>query len=81
MAFPSLGDMVLNAGLLLTMVLFTLKVTSITGNMNVQGHTCFILLWATVLLFGAWTTQLIIGLGWTIAVWTSTCSISRGSVC
>jgi two-component system nitrogen regulation sensor histidine kinase NtrY len=62
MAFPSLGDMVLNAGLLLTMVLFTLKVTSIHREHERPRPYVIILLWATVLLFGAWTTQLIIGL-------------------
>ncbi len=60
-AFPSLGDLILNALLLVAMAMFGKRMAdrgpSPTGSAFLAGSA-----WAGLLLFAAWITQLIIGL-------------------
>ncbi len=59
--FPSLGDLLLNAGILLAMALFTLHMAGRGAAPRVHGAVQAAA-WTALLLLGAWTTRLIIGL-------------------
>jgi signal transduction histidine kinase len=60
MAFPSLGDLILNALLLLVMALFGRRMAD-RGAVPMGSAVLAWSAWAGLLLFGAWITQLIIG--------------------
>lgn len=59
--FPSLGDLLINAGILLSMSLFGLRMAARTDRVPATSPRAY-LAWAALLLFAGWNTQLIIGL-------------------
>jgi signal transduction histidine kinase len=59
--FPSLGDLLINAAILLAMALFGLRMAARTTKRN-TGAFGALLAWSGLLLFAAWNTRLVIGL-------------------